>query len=253
MVIGMQFKMPAHRLIELGASALLHEAGMAKMPSTVIMQKGPLTQSGKEALFKHPQIGYELLKEANFQLSLCLPALEHHERENGTGYPRGITGNQIDFNSKIISVCCAFEAITAKRPYKDARDSYAAMMELLHNEKKVYDDSVIRALVFALSVFPIGSYVLLSNNKKAQVIDANPEDPRFPIVQLYEEQTDDGKGVIVKTSKIGIRILRPLTKEEMPLGESRTEKTAFHPPSSAEEPPATGTLAPAQEGEERLI
>ena len=84
----------------------------------------------------------------------------------------------------------------------------------MKNQGKQYDETVIRALLFSLSLYPIGLYVLLSNNKLGQVIDVNPENPKFPIVQIYGELKIDGKPKIVETSEYGVTIARPLTKEE---------------------------------------
>jgi hypothetical protein len=74
---------------------------------------------------------------------------------------------------------------------------------------------VVRALVFSLSIYPIGLYVMLSNNKKGQVVDINPETPRFPIVQIFGEITPDGKNKTAETSPDGLTIVRPLTREEI--------------------------------------
>jgi HD-GYP domain-containing protein (c-di-GMP phosphodiesterase class II) len=218
-IIGQNLKFPQHRLIELGIAALVHEIGMVQLPPRVYMGSGALTDQERQAITMHPEIGYNILKTSNFPIAASVPALEHHERENGAGYPRKLTGDKIDYHSKIVGVACSFEAITTKRPHKDARDGYAGMMDLLRNEGKQYDDTVIRALVFSLSIFPIGIHVLLSNNKKGQVVDVNPEDPRCPIVQVFGEMTPDGKNKVIKTSMGGIRVTRSLTKDEVPSGE----------------------------------
>lgn len=84
----------------------------------------------------------------------------------------------------------------------------------MKNQGKQYDETIIRALLFSLSLYPIGLHVLLSNNKIGQVIDVNPENPRYPIVQVHGELKPDGKPKIVETSEYGVSIARPLTKEE---------------------------------------
>jgi len=89
------------------------------------------------------------------------------------------------------------------------------MLELLKNEGKQYDETVVRALVLSLSIYPIGLYVLLSNGKKGQVIDVNPETPRFPIVQIFGETTPDGKIKTMQTAQDGITITRPLNRSEI--------------------------------------
>jgi hypothetical protein len=89
------------------------------------------------------------------------------------------------------------------------------MLELLKNEGKQYDDTIVRALVFSLSIYPIGLYVLLSSGRKGQVVDVNPENPRYPIVQIFGELTPYGKNKILETSQTGISIVRPLSREEI--------------------------------------
>jgi HD-GYP domain-containing protein (c-di-GMP phosphodiesterase class II) len=156
-----------------------------------------------------------MLKSLDFPLSVCLAALEHHERENATGYPRHLTSEKIGLYSKIIAVACSYEALSSKRPHKEAKDGYTGMLELLKNEGKRYDDTCVKALVVSLSIYPIGLYVLLSNGKKAQVVDVNPENPRFPIVQVFGEFTPDGKLKMMQTAADVLSIVRPLTRSEI--------------------------------------
>lgn len=214
-IIGFHLKLPAHRLIELGVAALLHEIGMIKLPPQIYLSKRPLQPQERKAILSHPVLSYNLLKSFDFPLTVTLGALEHHERENGTGYPRKLTGDRISLYAKIIAVACSYEALSAQRPHKEAKDGYTGMLELLKNEGKQYDETIVRALVFSLSIYPIGLYVLLSSGRKGQVVDVNPENPRFPIVQIFGELTPDGKNKILETSKDGISIVRPLTREEI--------------------------------------
>ena len=214
-VIGSYLKLPAHRLIELGTAALLHEIGMVKLPPQLYMTDKPLAPHERKAIVTHPVLGYNILRSLSFPLSVCIAALEHHERENGQGYPRRLTGEKISLYSKIICVACSYDALTSARPYKTAKDGYASMIDLLKNVGKQYDDTIVRALVFSLSIYPIGLYVLLSNGRKGQVVDVNPENPRFPVVQVFGEKTPDGKDRIIETAQGGVYIVRPLVKEEV--------------------------------------
>jgi len=214
-IIGTYLKLPIHRLIELGVAALVHEAGMLKLPSQLYLSNRSLNPHEKKAILTHPILGYTMLKSLDFPLAICLAALEHHERENRTGYPRQLPGEKIGLYSKIIAVACSYEALSSKRPHKEAKDGYTGMLELLRNEGKQYDDTIVRALVLSLSIYPIGLYVLLSNGKKGQVIDINPENPKFPIVEIFGEATPDGKNKTVQTSPNEISIVRPLNRSEI--------------------------------------
>jgi len=214
-IIGNFIKLPPHRLIELGVAALLHEIGMIQLPPQTYLSNRALSPQEKKLILGHPILGYNILKNLDFPLVVSLAALEHHERENGSGYPRQLTGNKISLYAKIIAVACSYEALTSSRPHKDAKDGYTGMLDLLKNEGKQYDDTVVKALVFSLSIYPIGLYVLLSNGRKGQVVDVNPENPKFPRVQIFGELTPDGKNKVIDTSQEGIHIDRPLRKEEI--------------------------------------
>ncbi|MDR3248882.1 MAG: HD-GYP domain-containing protein [Treponema sp.] len=214
-IIGFYIKLPPHRLIELGVAALFHEIGMLKLPAKVYLSPNALSPAEQKVIYSHPILGYNTLKGYDFPLAVSIAALEHHERENGSGYPRRLTSDKISLYSKIIAVACSYEAISSYRPHREARDGYIGMLELLKNEGKQYDDTIIRALVYSLSIYPIGLYVLLSSGKKGQVVDVNPENPRFPIVQIFGELNPDGKNKTQETAQDGLRIVRPLTREEI--------------------------------------
>jgi HD-GYP domain-containing protein (c-di-GMP phosphodiesterase class II) len=213
-IIGSYLKLPVHRIIELGVAALIHEIGMVKLPSEVYRTKKALTEREKQMLRMHPDLGFELLKTSDFPISVAMPVLEHHERENGSGYPRHLT-RETGIYTKILAVTCSYTAITEDRTYRDARDAHDGIVDLLRNESKQYDDSVVRALVRSLSIYPIGQYVELSDGRKGQVVDTNPEDPLHPVVQIFGEQTPDGKNKIVETSIHGVSIAKPLAKDEI--------------------------------------
>jgi HD-GYP domain len=214
-ILGSAIKLPQFKLIELGAAAALHEMGMVRLPSQLYMSGRLLSPQEKKAITAHPVLGYNLLKDKKVPLAVCLAALEHHERMNGSGYPRAITGDKISLYSRIIMVVCSYDAVTASRPYKEAKDGYAGMVDILKNEGKQYDDLVIRALVYSLSIYPIGTQILLTNGKKAVVVDISPENPRYPVVQLLGARSPDGKDIVIHTSEMGVRVLRPLAKEEI--------------------------------------
>jgi HD-GYP domain-containing protein (c-di-GMP phosphodiesterase class II) len=214
-ILGFYIKLPSHRLIELGVAALFHEVGMIKLPVKVHLNTRSLSPAERKLIYTHPTLGYHTLKAYEFPLAVSIAALEHHERENGSGYPRRLSSDKISLYSKIIAVACSYDAISSYRPHRETRDEYTGMLELLKNEGKQYDDTIIRALVYSLSLYPIGLYVMLSNGRKGQVVDVNPENPRFPIVQIFGELNPDGKNKTRETSPEGLRIIRPLTREEI--------------------------------------
>ena len=212
--VGLELHMALSKLIELGISCILHEIGMLRLPPQLYMTDKPLTAAERAQIMTHPHTGFNILKDLEFPLSILLGVLEHHEKENGLGYPRHLPGNKITTYAKIISVACSFEAITAPREYKSERTTFDAMVEMLKNPNGQYDSTVIKALLYSLSLYPIGAYVCLQNGKIGIVTDVSPNNPKNPIVQLANERNEDGTVKAIQTDDNQNRIVRVLSKEE---------------------------------------
>ncbi len=212
--IGLQLHLPLSKMIELGITCILHEIGMLRLPPQLYMTSKKLNAREKAQISKHTVLGYTIIKDLNFNLAIQLGVLEHHEKENGTGYPRRISGDKISSNAKIIAVACTYEAISSPRSYKDEKSTFDALLELLQNKDHLYDSNVIKALLYTVSLYPIGTYVYLANRKIAVVIDTNPDNPKCPIVQLLTEKEKDGSPKTVQTNQPATAILRILSKKE---------------------------------------
>lgn len=212
--IALRLHMPFTKLVELGVACILHEIGMLKLPPQLYITDRILSVAEKTKIRTQPLLGYKILNDAKFPMSIQRAVLEHHERENGTGYPRHLTTDSISSYAKIIAVACSFEAISAPRQYREAHSTYEAMVEMLKNQNQQYDDSVIKALLYSLSLFPIGAYVYLVNGKIAQVTDVNPDNPKNPIVQLVGEEAADGDPRTVQTDEGTNKIVRVMNKQE---------------------------------------
>lgn len=212
--IAQQLHVPLSKMIELGIACIIHEIGMLKLPPQLYMVNRKLNASEKLQISKHTLLGYSIAKDLNFSLPIQLSILEHHEKSNGTGYPRRLTGNSISSMARIIAVTCAYDGITSPRSYKDEKSSFDALLELIQNKDNQYDRNVLKALLMTVSLYPIGTYVYLSNRKIAEVIDSNRENPKYPVVQLLTEKEADGSFKIIQTKQDDIYISRILTKEE---------------------------------------
>ncbi len=119
--IGMQMKLPPHKLIELGLAALLHEIGMIRLPPQLYMSNRILTPEEKRAITAHPIIGYKILKAFSFPVSVCLTVLEHHEHLDGTGYPRQLAGDRISLPARILAVAGSYALWFPNDPTEQAK------------------------------------------------------------------------------------------------------------------------------------
>ncbi len=213
--IGLQLKLSDERLIELGIASFLHEIGMILLPPQLYMNNKQLSAPEKLMLNTHPIVSYNILKKANFSPNIQMAVLEHHERVNGSGYPRHITGEKTSLYAKIIAVACSFESISASREYREERSAFEALVELLRNANRQYEEIILKALLYSISLYPIGVYVYLSNDKIAQVIDVTAGNPKTPFVQLLGEKDVTGNPKIIQVDTTKLKIVRVLNKKEV--------------------------------------
>ena len=120
MMVGRQFGLSEDELLHLRRGSLLHDIGKMGVPDRILLKPGPLTAEEWVIMRKHPIFAYELLSPIEY----LKPALDipycHHEKWDGTGYPRGLSGTQIPFTARIFSVIDVWDALTSDRPYRKA-------------------------------------------------------------------------------------------------------------------------------------
>ncbi len=220
-IMGEYLKTPPHRLIELGNACLLHEIGMLKLPGELRRSTKALSDEERKVIVTHTVIGYRILKGISAPENVAMAAIEHHERMDGSGYPRNLIGDKINSYARIIAVACSYDAIVSKRPFRSsALDGHSAIKDLLQKNRKQYDDRVLKALIYTLSVYPVGTAVLLSNQSKGIVVKTDPEKPRCPVVRVTVDP--DGKKLappaLIQTSESGdgkgISVVRVMAAEE---------------------------------------
>jgi len=208
MIIGRHLKIAPHRQLELGVAALLHDIGMLTLPPEAYINELDIKAKNNELIINHPVQGYNLLKSIKCPPAISSAVLEHHERENGSGYPRQLKGEQISVYGKIIAVACSYEALSAKRSYKKMKDQHSGIVELVKNKENKYDINIVRALVATFSIYPIGMHVLLSNGRQGRIYDINPINQHYPVVKLDDD-------MLVFTSAESVSISSFLTLEEI--------------------------------------
>lgn len=139
----------ARFLRDLYDSSVLHDIGKVGIPDYILLKKGFLTEEEFEVMKKHPVIGYEALRKASgdlgsdFFLNMAMDIiLYHHERWDGGGYPYGLKGEEIPLSARIVSIADVYDALTSKRPYKDAF-SHEDAIEIMKNETGKYDPELL--------------------------------------------------------------------------------------------------------------
>jgi putative nucleotidyltransferase with HDIG domain len=126
-------------------AALLHDIGNISVPSEILMKPGRLNESEFNIVKNHTQAGYEILKRIEFPWPVAQVALQHHERLDGSGYPSGISGEEIILEARIIAVADVIEAASSHRRYRPALDRDKILEEISKGSGVLYDPKVVSA------------------------------------------------------------------------------------------------------------
>ena len=184
LVLGMGKGYNHSRLLELGMGVLMHDVGKTKVSKEILNIKGSLTKEEFEEIKKHSSYGYEFIKNnQDFSLHSAHVALQHHEKWTGGGYPRGLKGNDIHEFGRIAAVADVYEALTSKRPYRDALEPYQAYEYVVAQSGFQFDPEIVKIFTKNVAVYPTGSGVELSNGLRGNVIKQNKSLPDRPIVR----------------------------------------------------------------------
>jgi HD-GYP domain-containing protein (c-di-GMP phosphodiesterase class II) len=173
-LIGTAMGLRRRELEILCIGAILHDIGKNVIDAELLNKPGSLEPSEYEIFKEHARKGYEIIKK-NVQISF-LPAhtaFQHHEREDGSGYPRGLTTKSIHQFSEIVAVADVYDAMTSNRAYKRAYPSHIAIQELVNNSNTKYSCTVVEHFLKVVAPYPVGSVLLLSSGEEATVINVS--------------------------------------------------------------------------------
>jgi len=175
------------QVLEVAYGALLQDIGMTRVPLKILNKKGKLTYPERLEIQRHPIYSLEILQRVKgIPESIAWIAYHSHERLDGSGYSKHRTKSYIHQFAKIVSVADVYEALISPRSYRDAKLPYLAMEEVIRmGHKKKLDPEVIKALLKYICLFPIGSWVELSNGSIGKVVAANETLYDRPIVCVF--------------------------------------------------------------------
>ncbi len=146
-------------------SLLLHDIGKIGIPDSILLKESPLDNEEWRIMKKHPEIGYNLLKNFDSYKEVSRIILAHQEHYNGTGYPKGLKGNAIPLIARIIGVADAYHAMTNDRPYRKALSTEAAIAELLKHSGKQFDPQIVEIFISGLIKYELITVTELAGAK----------------------------------------------------------------------------------------
>lgn len=190
---GVQLGYDMLRLKELALGALLHDTGKMLIPKNILVKPGPLNQDERQLMEQHSSLGFDILrKQGDIPLLSAHIAYQHHEKFDGTGYGRGLSGTQIHEYSRIVAVADVYDALTSDRPYKEGtlpHEAYEIMLALANTH---FDPNILRIFLNQIAIYPVGSIVRLNTGNIAVVTSVIPGLQTRPTLKLLLD-TDGSK------------------------------------------------------------
>ncbi|EKN67528.1 HD-GYP domain-containing protein [Schinkia azotoformans MEV2011] len=188
LALGVELKLPERKLEELGMGAMLHDVGKMLVPYDILTKPGKLTNEEFYVIQKHAEDGFNILRNIpNLPLVAAHCAYQHHERMDGSGYPRSLVGEDIHYYSRILAITDVYDAVTSNRVYRQALLPHEGLEILYAGAGTKFDLTMIEAFRRSIAAYPTGLSVHLNDGRKGIVIRQNTGTSERPVIRIIED------------------------------------------------------------------
>jgi HD-GYP domain-containing protein (c-di-GMP phosphodiesterase class II) len=209
--MGLNYGYKKKALLSLGIGSILHDLGKTRVPPEILNKPDRLTEEEFEEIKNHPVFGYDMLIDDTAELddnSLEI-VLNHHERYDGSGYPNGISGDEIGDMATICALSDVYSAMTTDRVYRKAFPANEAYELIMTYGDLHFKMRLIRLFSTCVCPYPVDSLVLLSTGEMGQVMSINRNLPFRPVINMI-----DSKARVDLSKELSLVIKRALTNDE---------------------------------------
>lgn len=217
MMIGRAKGYSAEQLKALSFAALFHDMGKIKIPTAILRKQTPLSEPESNYLKLHTKYGLDMANQIeDFPESAKTVIAQHHELRDGSGYPEGLKGDEIDELAQVIIVANAFDNLCHTPIASEQKIPYTALSHLYKNCKHLYKEENLNILIKFMGVFPPGTVVQLSNNMVGLVISVNASHLLFPNVLVYDPAVPRTQAPIIDLASKDIKIVNAIHPSKLP-------------------------------------
>ncbi|MBW3697499.1 HD-GYP domain-containing protein [Vibrio sp. T187] len=217
MMVGKAKGYDAAKLKELSFAALFHDIGKIKIPSAILRKQTPLTGPESNYLKLHTKYGLDMANAIqDFPESTKRVIAQHHELNDGSGYPDGLKEAEIDELAQVIAVANAFDNLCHHNIPSEQKIPYVALSHLYKNCKHLYSNDNLNILIKFMGVFPPGTVVQLSNETIGLVISVNSKNILYPNVLIYDPNVPRTQAPIIDLGDKEIKIVNAIHPGKLP-------------------------------------
>ncbi|WP_338669536.1 HD-GYP domain-containing protein [Pseudodesulfovibrio methanolicus] len=239
MIVGKEARLNAEELTVLGLGALFHDIGKDRIPKKILKKRGELTRPEQELLERHPAYGAAMLADIDvFPRGAASVVAQHHERMDGSGFPKGLAGDGIDRLARMVAIADAYDNHCNRPDPMESLTPYLALSYMFGQQKHLFDVELLALFIRCLGVYPPGTVVELSNGEVGMVMAVNPKNQLNPSVMLYDPDVPKKEALIVDLAdEPDLRVeksirLAQLTPEMLEYLSPRTRITYYVEPGS---------------------
>ena len=233
-IFAKHLKLDREIIEQLALGAFLKDIGEVLIPDNILNKPTPLTDDEKSIMRSHVALGEKVLEDsAQISHIVMTVVKEHHERLNGTGYPRKLKGDDISKYGKMIAIVDSYDAMVSDRCYKRAVPPVKAFKELVSNSGELFDETLVDSFIHCMGVFPVGTLVQLNSGKIGLISRQDPDKPTTPFVKVFYNaklnQAIPIEEINLSKSKYKDQIDKCIRPEDFSLNLMGFFKTAFMP------------------------
>jgi len=190
LALGRHLGLPHEQLVELGTGAMLIDIGILRLPAEILNKHGRLTDEEYDIVKSHVDYGINILESAGADIPAGVLDIvyTHHERHDGSGYPRGLAGDAIPLGGRIVGIVDTYDAMTTKRIHQDGVSPTRTLLELYEERDRLFHKDLVESFIQCLGIYPVGALVECSTGQVGLVIAQTPSKRLRPKLLLVLDQ-----------------------------------------------------------------
>ena len=217
MMIAKAKKWEAQKIKDVAFAALFHDMGKVKVPSAIVRKSTPLSGPEINYLKLHTKYGLEIAANMDSFPDVARTVIEqHHELNDGSGYPEGLKEDQIDELTQVVSVANAYDNLCHNNILAEQKIPYIALSHLYKKCKHQYNNENLNLLIKFMGVYPPGTVVQLSNDMVGLVISVNAKNILYPNVLIYDPSVPRTQAPIIDLAEKEIKIVNAILPNKLP-------------------------------------